>query len=80
MRPRWRQALAGLVLGVLAVLGVQRLLGEPLADRPMLLVGVLLLVLGVQSVALGLIGEIVVHTSAKRRVNYRLSPPRWDRR
>ncbi len=54
--------LAGfLVLGVLAV---QRIQGQALADRPMLLVGALLLVLGVQAVALGLVGEIIVHVNA----------------
>lgn len=36
-----------------------------LADRPLLLLGVLLIVLGVQVVALGLIGEIVVYTHAR---------------
>jgi hypothetical protein len=39
----------------------------------MLLVGVLLLVLGVQGIALGLIGEIIVHTGARRKVTYRLA-------
>jgi dolichol-phosphate mannosyltransferase len=67
-------SLAGLI--TLAMLGAQRLGGRPLADRPMLVVGVLLLVLGVQGVALGLIGEIIVHAGAKRRQVYRLSPPR----
>jgi hypothetical protein len=61
---------------VLIVLGAQRLAGKPLADRPMLLVGVLLVVLGVQGVALGLIGEIIVHAGAKRRKVYRLAPPK----
>lgn len=61
---------------VLLVLGAQRLAGQPLADRPMLLVGVLLFVLGVQGVALGLIGEIIVHAGAKRRKVYRLAPPK----
>jgi hypothetical protein len=61
---------------VLVVLGVQRVAGQPLADRPMLLVGVLLFVLGVQGVALGLIGEIIVHAGSKRRKVYRLAPPK----
>lgn len=58
---------------VLAVIAVQRLLGQDLADRPLLLLGVLLLVLGVQAIALGLIGEIVVHLHAHRRLPYRLA-------
>ena len=58
---------------ILAVLGVQRLGGEPLADRPMLLVGALLLVLGAQGIALGLVGEIIVHAGAARSRVYRLA-------
>jgi hypothetical protein len=45
--------------------GRKLFLGERLADRPLLLLGVLLIVLGVQVVALGLIGEIVVYTHAR---------------
>lgn len=57
---------------ILALLAVQRLGGEAVADRPLLLLGVLLLVLGVQAIALGLVGEIVVHLSAASRKPYRL--------
>lgn len=57
---------------VLLVLLVQRLGGEGLADRPMLLLGVLLLALGVQAIALGLIGEIMVFLHAPDRPPYRL--------
>jgi hypothetical protein len=66
----------GLGLATLGVLGIQRLLGSPLADRPLLVVGVLLFTLGIQSVALGLIGEIIVHTGARRSRIYRLAPSR----
>ena len=64
-------ALAG--MAVLAVVSVQRIQGEPLADRPVLLLGVLLLVLGVQAVALGLIGEMIVYHHAHGRRRYRLA-------
>ena len=57
---------------LLLVLFVQRVAGQPLAGRPMLLLSVLLLVLGIQAIALGLIGEIIVHFSASRRRAYRL--------
>ena len=57
---------------LLAVLLVQRLRGDALADRPLLLLAVLLLVLGFQAVALGLIGEIIVHLSAPNRRSYRV--------
>lgn len=65
-------SLAGVV--VLAILFVQRLQGHGIADRPMLLLGVLLVVIGIQAVALGLIGEIIVHFSATHRRSYRLAP------
>ncbi len=57
---------------ILAVLLVQRLGGRGIADRPMLLLGTLLFVLGVQAVAIGLIGEIIVHLNASRNRLYRL--------
>ena len=58
---------------VLTVLAVQRLLGRSIADRPLLLLGVLLLVLGVQAISLGLVGEMIVHLHAPRRKPYRLA-------
>lgn len=64
-------ALSGSI--ILFVLFVQRLGGHGIANRPMLLLGVLLLTLGVQAVALGLIGEIVVHFQASRGTTYRLA-------
>lgn len=56
----------------LVVVAAQRLGGEPLADRPLLLLGVLLLTIGLQSIALGLIGEMIVHFNAPRGRRYRL--------
>lgn len=59
---------------ILGLVGIQRILGQGIADRPLLLLGVLLLVLGVQAVALGLIGEIIVHLQlhAAGRRRYRI--------
>jgi hypothetical protein len=59
---------------ILAVLFVQRIGGRGIADRPLLLLGTLLFVLGVQAIAMGLIGEIIVHLSASHRRTYRLRP------
>ena len=59
--------------GILLVLGIQRLGGVSLSDRPLLLLGLLLLVLGVQAIALGLIGEIIVHLHASQRRTYRIA-------
>jgi hypothetical protein len=57
---------------ILALLLVQRMNGRGIADRPLLLLGTLLLVLGVQAIAMGLIGEIIVHLNASHRRTYRL--------
>ncbi len=65
-------------VAILAMLFVQRMRGTGIADRPALLLGVLLLVMGVQSLAMGLIGEIVVHFSASRRRLYRLHGDQLD--
>jgi hypothetical protein len=69
--------LAGIASGLLgvlllSVLTVQRLAGKGLADRPLLLLGVLLVVMGAQAIALGLIGEIIVHLNAGRTKPYRV--------
>ncbi len=66
-------AMAG--AAILAVIFVQRLAGQGAADRPLLLLGVLLATLGVQAIALGLIGEMIVHLNAPRRRGYRLRAP-----
>ena len=70
--------LIGSILGgtgalILLVMFVQRLGGQGLANRPMLLLAVLLFTLGVQAVALGLIGEIIVHFNAPSRRAYRIA-------
>ena len=58
--------------GILAVLLAQRVGGASLADRPLLLLGVLIFTLGIQAIALGLIGEIIVHFNAASRSPYRV--------
>jgi dolichol-phosphate mannosyltransferase len=65
-------ALPGAV--ILGVLLLQRLEGVGIANRPALLLGTLLLALGVQAIALGLVAEIIVHLSAPTRRGYRLAP------
>ncbi len=57
-----------------AILIVQRMLfGMPLADRPALLLSCLLLVLGVQLFALGLLGELIIFTHAKDLKEYKVA-------
>lgn len=70
--------LIGTMLGaaggtILFIMFLQRLGGQALADRPLLLLAVLLFTLGVQAVALGLIGEIIVHFNAPGRRPYRVA-------
>jgi hypothetical protein len=48
-------------------LGLYRLLGMgPLANRPLLVLGTLLLVLGVQALSIGLLGELVIFAGSRR--------------
>jgi glycosyltransferase involved in cell wall biosynthesis len=52
-------------------LAISRLFfGTPLADRPALILGALLIVLGIQVIALGLIGEIIIFVAGKRIKDY----------
>ncbi len=77
-RPLRFFGLVGLLLAVpgaltLLVLLLERLGGVGIANRPALLVGTLLLALGIQAIALGLVAEIIVHLSAPTRRSYRLA-------
>ena len=59
---------------MIAILVVQRLLFDvPLADRPALLLSSLLLVLGVQLFALGLLGELIIFSHAKDIKDYKVA-------
>lgn len=54
-----------------AVLAVQKMLGmTALTDRPLLIFGVLLMVLGVQTGSIGLLGEIIIFTHARKVKDY----------
>jgi glycosyltransferase involved in cell wall biosynthesis len=54
------------------VLLIQRVEGQAIANRPALLLAVLLMALGVQLIGLGLVGEIIVHLRAPHRRAYRV--------
>ncbi|HSW53817.1 MAG TPA: glycosyltransferase [Ignavibacteriaceae bacterium] len=57
--------LAGfIVLGYLTVLWIQ---GIPLSNRPMIFLGMLLIIVGVQLFAVGLLGEVIVHNAMDDR-------------
>jgi len=52
-------------------LTMERILGlGGLADRPLLILGVLLMVLGVQTGSIGLLGEIIIFTHARKMKDY----------
>jgi hypothetical protein len=67
--------LSGVGVLLLGLLFVQRVLGQGIADRPLLLLAVLMVVMGIQAIALGLVGEIIVHLNAPARSPYRLARP-----
>ncbi len=54
-----------LILAYLAV--VKIFFGAGIGDRPLLMLGILLVILGVQLISIGLIAEIVLHRTANRR-------------
>jgi glycosyltransferase involved in cell wall biosynthesis len=63
--------LFGSGLLISSVLAVQRALGmTALADRPLLILGVLLMVLGVQTGSIGLLGEMIIFTHARKLKDY----------
>lgn len=75
--------LIGTMLGavggiILVIMFFQRLGGQGLANRPLLLLAVLLFTLGVQAIALGLIGEIIVHFNAPSSRPYRVADEKSD--
>lgn len=63
-------AIAAAGTALLSVLVVQRMFGESLANRPMLLFAVLMIVLGFQSFSLGLLGELIIFTYGSRIKDY----------
>ena len=60
----------GAVLSLMLL--IQRFEGQGIANRPALLLAVLLVALGVQLIGLGLVGEIIVHLRAPHRRGYRV--------
>jgi glycosyltransferase involved in cell wall biosynthesis len=65
-------ALFGVGLVVNLYLTVIRLMGHRIGDRPLLLLGVILMVLGIQTFSIGLVGEIIIFTHAKKIKEYHI--------
>ncbi len=67
-------ALFGTVGGALLLwLGTQRLMGVPLGGRPLLVLAILLVGLGVQTLTIGLLGELILFFHARRQRDYRIA-------
>lgn len=60
--------IAGLLINIYMV--VLKVRGESLSDRPLLLFGTLLLVLGFQTLSIGLLGEIIIYLHARKIREY----------
>ncbi|MCK4271219.1 glycosyltransferase family 2 protein [bacterium] len=65
-------ALFGIGFMINLYLTVIRLMGNRIGDRPLLLLGVLLIVLGIQTISIGLVGEIIIFTHAKEIKEYNI--------
>ena len=57
-------------LGICSYLTVQWVLGQSIGQRPLLMLGVLLIVIGIQTLATGLIAELLVHLRGDDRTHY----------
>ncbi len=66
-------------VALLAWMFVLRLMDRGVGDRPALLAGVLLVVVGVQLMSLGLIGELIVHFRRDRTTDTYVEAPRGER-
>ena len=59
----------GFILAI--ILFIERaFLGVALADRPIVLISILLMIFGIQSFAIGLVGELIIFTHAKDFKDY----------
>lgn len=59
---------------ITAYLGLYRILGlGGIADKPLLLLGLLLVVTGIQSISIGLLGELIIFAHGRSRRSYRIA-------
>ena len=62
-------ALIGLV--IISFVFIQKIFfGQPIGDRPLLLVAILFIVVGVQAASVGLLGEIIAFTHKRQAKEY----------
>jgi glycosyltransferase involved in cell wall biosynthesis len=65
-------AVFGIGAITLVYLVIERMLGRTLADRPLLIYGILMFVLGVQLFSIGLLGELIIFTYARDTSEYQV--------
>jgi dolichol-phosphate mannosyltransferase len=66
-------AFAAVGFAILVIVAIQRFAGTPLADRPVLVLGTLLVGLGVQAFTIGLLGELILFFQARNIRDYRIT-------
>jgi dolichol-phosphate mannosyltransferase len=66
-------AFAAVGFAILLIVALQRFAGTPLADRPVLVLGTLLVGLGVQAFTIGLLGELILFFNARSIRDYRIT-------
>jgi len=64
--------LLGLGLAINLYLTVVRILGHRIGDRPLLLLGVLFMAVGIQVISIGLVGEIIIFAHARKIKEYHI--------
>ena len=66
--------------GISGYLAILKILGQNIGGRPLLLLGIVLVLMGVQLIAIGLLGEILIriYHEPEGREQYRLRPPPDD--
>jgi glycosyltransferase involved in cell wall biosynthesis len=70
--------LVGLVgTGLLAWMAVVKILGHGISNRPALLIGILFVVVAIQLMSLGLIGELIVYHRQKRKGDAAIVEHEW---
>ena len=69
-------ALSAVGVAITTYLGIYRIAGlGQIGNRPLLILGVLLLVLGVHLFSIGLLGEIIIFTHAGQVRDYEIDEP-----
>jgi hypothetical protein len=66
-------AFAAVGLVILLIVAIQRFAGTDLAERPVLVLGTLLVGLGVQAFTIGLLGELILFFNARSIRDYRIT-------